>query len=288
MSGTFMDGGGQGGDGASFNSHNQGMGDAVSLDSASHSNQNGHHTQVGSGGDGYLASLLGQNGQQSILGHLLGLDSGTNAAHGSGVQGSPGSTGHTPSQSVIWTSALQALKVSNVVDGLIFTPAMGMFCLFLGFVTWLFVVYFVRHHEPFANSVLGTVPQSLAASTDRRLINGVKGAMPFKTSKSTGDFYEPLPVEPQRPAQSAFAAVEPVVAPASIAPGVTSTSSFGAPRAYNEPSNSQSEPASAFQPYAAQQMISPPVQSGFAVNPYYATQAESVARVAKVKVFTSH
>jgi hypothetical protein len=285
MSGTLMDGGGQGADSAAFNSHNQSMGDSVSFD-ASHSNQSGH-TQVGAGGDGYLANLLGQNGQQSLLGHLLGLDSGTNVAHGNGVQGGHGAS-HTPSQSVIWTSALQALKVSNFVDGLKFTPAMGMFCLFLGFVSWLFVVYFIRHHEPFANSVLGTVPQSLGVSTDRRLIDGVKGAMPFKTSKSTGDFYEPLPAEAQHPAAAPVAVAQPGMASASFAPAPIVTSSFGAPRAYDEASNSQFEPASAFQPYAPQPVISPPVQSGFAVNPYYAAPAQQAAPVAKFKVFTNH
>ncbi|MDR3613520.1 MAG: hypothetical protein P4L53_08130 [Candidatus Obscuribacterales bacterium] len=285
MSGTLMDGGGQGGDGAAFNSHNQSMGDSVSFD-ASHSNQSGH-TQVGAGGDGYLANLLGQNGQHSFLGHLLGLDAGTNVAHGHGAPGGNGA-GHAPSQSVIWTSALQALKVSNIVDGLKFTPAMGMFCLFLGFVSWLFVVYFIRHHEPFANSVLGTMPQSLGVSTDRRLIDGVKGAMPFKTSKATGDFYTPLPGGAQNPAIAPAIVSQPIVAPAPFASAPIVTSSFGSPRNYNEASNSQSEPASAFQQYSPQSVVSPPVQNGFVINPYYATPAETPARVAKFKVFTNH
>ena len=80
------------------------------------------------------------------------------------------------------------------------TPNFLFLLLFLAFTGWLGVVYWVRHNEPFANAVLGSGrAYAPTAHADRRLLEGVREAMPFKTSPNTGKIYTPTPGPPPQP-----------------------------------------------------------------------------------------
>jgi hypothetical protein len=88
------------------------------------------------------------------------------------------------------------MKLSDVLQGINVTPNFLFLLLFLGFTAWLGVVYWVRHHEPLANHVLGTgngAAQSASAIADRRLVAGIKKTLPIRTSHETGEFYVPIP-----------------------------------------------------------------------------------------------
>jgi hypothetical protein len=102
------------------------------------------------------------------------------------------------------------------LQGINVTPNFLFILLFAGFIGWLFVIYWVRHHEPLANSVLGTsVASSPTAAADRRLIAGTKIAFPTRTCAEMGDIYVPTPQAPAA-ANAAAAATLPA-----------NTSSFG-------------------------------------------------------------
>ncbi len=177
--GTLMDGGNTWADGG----HDHGsMHDGGGHDGAQfmHSPQADQPFADG----GALGSLLNHSAQNQhgFLAHLLGLDhdGGGHAHSGHSVHGN--ATGHV-SQTAIWSSALQSLKMSDFTHGLNFTPAMGMFFLFAGFVSWLFILYGIRHNEPLANSILGTAPVSqgpaaYCQAADRRIVNATR-AMPI-------------------------------------------------------------------------------------------------------------
>jgi len=98
----------------------------------------------------------------------------------------------TPQGSSTWTSALRGLKLSDALQGINVTPNTLFLILFLGMGLWLYVVYWVRHHEPLANRVLGTgAAQSATAQADRRLVGRMRNALPFHTGPTTGALYVP-------------------------------------------------------------------------------------------------
>jgi hypothetical protein len=202
MSGTFMDGGGSGGDGGGtfldggdHGSHNHG-GDGGSFGGHDSGNQN--YTDGSALGN--LLSNSAQN-QHGFLAHLLGLDHDG----GSATQGMHANAGHV-SQGAIWSSALQSVKFSDFTQGLRFTPAMGMACLYAGFIGSLFVLYAIRHNEPMANAILGTAPPSQGPEaytnyTDRRVQNRMRGAQSIRIA-AFPDVGKP--VEKPEPAPSFF------------------------------------------------------------------------------------
>ena len=137
-----------------------------------------------------------------------------------------------PSQSTIWSTALQGIKLTDALRGIRVSPNFLFFVLFCGMFFWLFVVYFIRHHEPFANQVLGTgAARSASASQDRQIVAGVREAFPVRMSANTGSVYVPNTPEvppPQLPPmtaqQGAFAGQfqSPPLAPAyGVAPQAT-------------------------------------------------------------------
>jgi hypothetical protein len=87
----------------------------------------------------------------------------------------------------------QNMKLSHFFHGIHVSTNFSILMAFLFFLGWLFVVYWVRHNEPFADQVLGTVPQSITSAVDRRLVDGIKQAFPIRLSSDTGAIYEPLP-----------------------------------------------------------------------------------------------
>ncbi len=78
---------------------------------------------------------------------------------------------------------------------------------FIGYASWLVVLYFIRHNEPLANQVIGT-PNAGAPTSDydRILVGGAKFALPIQATGQHG-FYtpgaksdaEPLPPQANEP-----------------------------------------------------------------------------------------
>lgn len=204
MSGTFMDGG-SGSDGGGFD---HGGHDHGGHDHFDHSHDHGHdhgghdHGHDHGGHDGgqkhgmSLGQLLGldHNNHHNFLSHLLGLDHDCHeSGHSDGGHGDHGDQkeGQAPQQTAIWSSALQSMKLSNLFQGINISPNVLFFLMFSAFFSWLFVLYWIRHNEPFANQVLGSNAYSPTAAADRRLVAGVRGAMPFKTTATSGYIYTP-------------------------------------------------------------------------------------------------
>ena len=157
MSGTFMDGGGNGDSGGGQPMHTGG--DSY-VDGGGHDH---HHGDGFMGGDGHehqgasLASILGLSSQQqhNFIAHLLGLDHDTHVGLGGGQ----------PSQIPYWAVAMQGLKVSHFFEGFSIQPSLWMLIMFSTFITWLFCISWIRHHEPIANAAIGT-GAAMSASLD--------------------------------------------------------------------------------------------------------------------------
>jgi hypothetical protein len=155
----------------------------------------GVHSPNG-GSDGNLSGFLGGDEHaHNLISHLLGLDHDAHigAPHGVGPHATvQGQSLQGPAGSASWKKALSAVRLSDVLQGVKLTPNMLFMMLYASFVSWLFVIYWIRHHEPLANSVLGTAaPGSATAAADRRIIAGTKLAFPARTSEQTGDIYVP-------------------------------------------------------------------------------------------------
>lgn len=182
MSGTFMDGGGH--DHIGHGIHPGHGGDGFMHDGGMH-----HH----GGGEGInIASLLGLNQHQhhGFLGHLLGLDHNVHHGHGQMGHAPIGNPGQMP----FWAAALQAIKPGTFFQGINISANFWLAMMFLGFISWLFVVYWIRHHEPFANQVLGTgAAQSATANYDRRMMAEIREAIPINNSAQGETIYVPDP-----------------------------------------------------------------------------------------------
>lgn len=156
------------------------------------------HLHAGHGGDGMGASqsLGGTHGghNQGFVSHLLGLDHDNHGHHGNHghVQHQGVAMDKTPQSAFSWSSSLQAIKLSDIFQGINVTPNVMFLILFAGFTAWLGVIYFIRHHEPMANSVLGTGGgYSTTAAADRKLVAGMRYAVPIRTGNTTGAVYVP-------------------------------------------------------------------------------------------------
>lgn len=145
-------------------------------------------SSAGSGPTGIVSGLkswLAKNLHASkFVQHLIGIDQEPKFAKPT-----------SPAQgSKRWTPSLHGVKFSDVFQGISLSTNFLFLLLFVGLFLWLFVIYWVRHHEPFANQVLGS-PRASAADTaaDRALVGGIKKAFPVRTSEHTGEIYVPGP-----------------------------------------------------------------------------------------------
>jgi hypothetical protein len=241
MSGTFMDGGSGGGDGSGTfvdgGDHGSPLHGPGSDASYVHGPQADQSFTDGSA-LGNLLSNSAQN-QHGFLAHLLGLDHDGGAGHSQGMQGN--SAGHV-SQGAVWASALQTVKLSDFTQGLKFTPAMGMFCLYAGFITSLFVLYGIRHNEPLANAILGIAPASQGPGaytnhTDRRVVNGMRGAQSIRIAAFPDTAKAP---EKPEPAPSFFNFLPP--ATSTQLPESNTSAPYGAPQASDDQDISSAQP----------------------------------------------
>lgn len=120
----------------------------------------------------------GKTSPNKFISHLLGLDQELAPV------GKAKSNSFAPS--------LSGLKLSDALQGIKLTPNFMFLLLFLGFFAWLFVIYWIRHNEPLADSVLGKPKVSPhAAAADRALVAGIKKSFPVQTSATTGEIYVP-------------------------------------------------------------------------------------------------
>jgi hypothetical protein len=129
---------------------------------------------------------------QNLVSQLLGLnhEQGSSGSFGGGDGRLQGGVSKKSGMG----SVVRSMKLSHLFHGINVTPNFLFLVLFLGFTAWLGVVYFVRHHEPLANDVLGVgAARSATSDADRRLVAGIKRVLPVRTSESTGDFYVPIP-----------------------------------------------------------------------------------------------
>lgn len=169
MSGVFMDGGNHDGG-------HHGISHGIQVDSSQNQGTALHGT-------------VGHGHGQGIIAHILGLDQNAQVNH---AQAGHSSAGHVPAQTPFWSSALQGVKIGNVFQGINITPNFLLLLLFSSMVAWLGVIYWIRHHEPLANQVLGSSgAYAPTAVSDRSMLHGMKEVFPVKTSSSTGHVYTP-------------------------------------------------------------------------------------------------
>lgn len=170
MSGVFMDGGNHDGG-------HHGISHGIQMDSSQNQGAALHGT-------------VGHGHGQGIIAHILGLDQNAQVNHS--AQAGHSSAGHVPAQTPFWSSALQGVKIGNVFQGINITPNFLLLLLFSWMVAWLGVIYWIRHHEPLANQVLGSSgAYAPTAVSDRSMLHGLKEVFPVKTSSSTGHIYTP-------------------------------------------------------------------------------------------------
>lgn len=166
---------------------------------------------------------------------------------------------NVPAKKSNFASIARRVKLSDAFQGINVTPNFLFLLLFVGFTAWLWVVYFVRHHEPLANDVLGVgAAHSATAEADRRLVAGIKKTLPIRTSHTSGDFYVPIPQGEGR-----FAA----------------SGDFGYPRSYEHPVGSagMSMPLPP-SPVPAPSPIPPePTPLSATYSPYAAAPAQAIA-----------
>jgi hypothetical protein len=186
--------------------------------------------------------------------------------------------------------AQPSLKLSHLFDGLGFSRNFKLLALLSGFVLWLFVVYWIRHHEPLLHEVMGKgIAHSTTADADKVMLNGVKAAFPIKTSSQGYALYQPevsssdnaaqhyaqdIAPEPKTNASSAYANVGPGQA---ISAPTFAEAKFGLPRGYAlEPqtveSNNVAEPILTSKPAPSVAMqVGAPIYSNpvTALNHYY-------------------
>lgn len=209
MNGVFMDGGGHDHIGHGFQT--TGTDSSQSSFGHIHGHDHGGVTPTHGNDGGFLTSLLGFNDHgHSFLAHLLGLDHdhGHAAHHGEGA-----SPGQHPSQTPIWSMAMGSIKPSNLLHGIQLTTNFWFLVMFLSFTSWLFVLYWVRHHEPVADAVLGDgAAHSATTDFDRKMIGNCRGAIPLGTNAGQG-IYVPLPNGAKTPALTAANTAAPQTPP---------------------------------------------------------------------------
>lgn len=93
----------------------------------------------------------------------------------------------------LWVSAFRSMKLSDIFQGITLSANVWWLLLFLAFISWLFVIYWIRHHELTINKVLGNkLGHSLTTSYDRRIVDAVQGALPTQISFETPAGYSSI------------------------------------------------------------------------------------------------
>jgi len=84
------------------------------------------------------------------------------------------------------------IKLAELAKGIKITPNFLLAMAFLAFTAWLFVVYWIRRHEPLANQVLGQPrPVAPTARQDLVMMGNSRNALPIKTAPNHNGFFAP-------------------------------------------------------------------------------------------------
>ncbi len=105
----------------------------------------------------------------------------------------------------------QYWNLANFMEGLRINTGIRFAILFIAFAGWLYVIYWVRHHEPFVNQMIGT--HSYLAPTapqDKSIVAAIKKVFPLKTSENMGTLYVPSPEAIEKPKE--FITTDPITA----------------------------------------------------------------------------
>jgi len=105
-----------------------------------------------------------------------------------------GQTGSDFASADILGSDMENISVSTLFTGLQVSTGIRFAVLFAAFIGWLYVVYWIRHHEPFVNQAIGiSAPHSPTAAADRSLIARIGKVFPFQTPTMGDGLYAPTP-----------------------------------------------------------------------------------------------
>ncbi len=243
-----------------------------------HLGGHGGHLHIGSGGDGFGVShsfdMPQAHNGQGFLSHLFGSDQGVHGHQGQGLHhGVP--IDHNPQGSISWTSALRAMKPSDAFQGLQIGCNQMFLIGFVLFTGWLGVVYWLRHHEPLANQIFGTGGgYSTTAAADRRIVAGMRQAIPIRTGSAIGAVYvpnsgldsQPLPqASDSSVSSSAYAACLPGQ-PATDASAKVLAAAPAPPAASSVPNPSFGSPSVTVQQHPAPSQSALPTSSAQAVS----------------------
>lgn len=190
-----------------------------------------------------IFSLHADKRSGKFISHLLGLDHEQQSGNSSLPKAS---------------SVLKGVKLSDFFQGVKITPNFMFFLLFLGFFLWIFVIYWVRHHEPLANQVLGpSKAHAHKAALDRKLVAGIKNAFPVQTSATTGEVY--VPGSPATPPPASLPIQYNSAANSSV--GIVQAQVFSSENPYGNPS---AQPATVIAAPAQGQVL-PAIHAGVVV-----------------------
>ena len=97
------------------------------------------------------------------------------------------------------------MKLKNFTQGVKPHINFWFFVLFLGFILWLFVLYWVRHHEPAVNAVVGTKSGNfISPSCDHRMVAQLSNALPYRCINTVQPY-----IHSQQPARRTCFATQP-------------------------------------------------------------------------------
>ena len=166
---------------------------------------------------------------------------------------------------------LGGYKLEHFTEGLRINNGIRFGVLFIAFFGWLYIVYWVRHHEPLTQQTIGLNAASApTAAQDKSIVSSVSKAFPFKTSPEFGMLYAPSPqnvnksssyIEPNRKIPLKLRAGEALSAPINYVDGDfderfgqptnnrpmlgSAASSFGEPLISNIPLTNSQKPVPA-------------------------------------------
>ncbi len=91
-------------------------------------------------------------------------------------------------------SYLDGYKFEHLTEGLRINNGTRFAVLFIAFFGWLYIVYWVRHHEPLLQQSLGiSATVAPTSAQDKSIVASIKNAFPFKPSADFGKIYVPSP-----------------------------------------------------------------------------------------------
>lgn len=89
---------------------------------------------------------------------------------------------------------IQYYNFQNLIEGLRINNGIRFSILFIAFFGWLYIVYWLRHHEPLKHQAIGmSTVSTVTTPQDKSIIASIKNCFPLKTSADFGTLYVPTP-----------------------------------------------------------------------------------------------